>query len=267
MTTTMLRSLVFARMLYTQAVTAQEQCPLCLGGAEPNLNLTVGGASDGVSCSLLVTDVELDVDGCRELQLVGYRYCGCPEYPEDYFCPMCKDSFVDIPNRFKMIPGTDISCDDHLFIKASDLSSCDDAMKAGYVCGCPEAEEPFCQVCGGSIEDDENLDQPDALMTISGVGSYTCRELANQALLGILSEEQCLLVKAEAAKACGCAVSNPSNENTEGGTTPEPSNAPVPVATDSSTTDGKSGAAFSQSSNIPIVVLLAVLAIQMPMCL
>jgi hypothetical protein len=265
----MLRSLVFASLLYPQAVMAQEeQCPLCLGGAEPDLSLTIGGAADGVSCSQLVSDVELDADGCQELQLLGYRHCGCPEYSQDYYCPMCKNSFMDIPNRFMMIPGTDITCDEHLFIKASDLNSCEDAMKAGYVCGCPEAEEPFCQICGGSMEDDENLGTPDALMTISGVGSYTCRELANQALLGSLSAEQCSLVQEQASSACGCVVSNPSTEDTkeEGVGNPEPSNSTVPVATDSATANG-SGATFSQASNTPMIALTVALAVQMLTCL
>ncbi|CAB9502708.1 expressed unknown protein [Seminavis robusta] len=236
----MLRPLLFTYLFfYLPIVSAQQQCPLCYGGdAAANLNNTIGGAADGVTCGEFLNDVELDSDDCLNLQLVAYRYCGCPRYPEEFYCPMCKDSFVNIPNKFKTIPGTEKTCDEKLFVKSSEMPSngCSDAMKPGYVCGCPDAEEPFCQICGGSVEDDTKIRNPEATLTINGVGVKTCQQIANEALLGSLSIEQCSLVQAEAFTTCGCEGSEELEANAPTSDASSKNNATdVPLETDAAT--------------------------------
>jgi len=120
------------------------QCSLCFGGGEAaNLANTVGGGTaNGVPCSELVNNVELaDSDGCRDLQLLGYRYCDCPSYPTDYFCAMCDDASMDIPDRFRVIPGTEDTCEDLLFVKKDSAGdSCDDIQMLSVFCECPGIE-------------------------------------------------------------------------------------------------------------------------------
>ena len=190
---------------YTQPTNAQAQqdsvCSLCFGGEEANLTATVGGAADGVPCSALVNDLLVDEETCRDLQLLGFRYCGCPSYPTDHFCPMCEDSFIDIPVRFQAIPGTPDTCDDRLFVPLEDVDGdCTLAMKPGFACGCPNAEEPACQICGGQSNDITNLSLDGIL--VQTIGSFTCQEWADQAVLGDLDTEQCALVTDAVADIC-----------------------------------------------------------------
>lgn len=235
-------SLAASLLLSTKhVVLAQQQCTLCLGGAEANLTKTIGGAPGDPSCSSVASDVEtFDEDSCRELNVVGYRWCGCPDFPVDHYCPMCKDAVSDLPNRFKEIPdGTGKTCDDKLFVPKGSVESCEDATKPGYACGCPEAEEPHCKICGGTVEDDSQITKPDALLTIDGVGSYSCQELVNQALLNNLSDEQCGLVKAEAFETCGCPGTAGETMPEESDTPPEESTTDVPVETDEPTSSSR----------------------------
>lgn len=258
-----MQRLLATLLLLAGISTAQQQkCSLCFGDAEPNLEKTIGGAPDGPSCGSLVMDVEIDLDGCRGLQKLGYQWCDCPEYPQDYFCPMCQDGFVDIPKRFKEIPGMGgKTCDDKLFVKSSSVDTCADAMKPGYVCGCPDAPEPECTICGLDVEEDSKITNPEATLTINNVGSYTCQEFANQAILGSLTSEQCALVQEQAFEACGCMRSSPSSESTE--TLPEMNNTSdkadasteVPVETDATNLPEKESAAFSRSTRGMSLVL------------
>lgn len=211
----MLRLLTLLLLGYLPDSLAQQQCSLCFGGGEPNLNNTIGGNPGDTGCSAFANDVEIDADGCRDLQVLGYRWCDCPDYPEEFFCSMCNDGFFAIPNRFKQIPGLDKTCEDRLFVPKTSVDSCDDAMKPGFVCGCPEAEEPHCSICGAGTAEDAKIAYPDALLTINKVGSFTCQELVNQALLGSLTMEQCGLVQAEASETCGCAVLDGLPEETD----------------------------------------------------
>jgi len=231
-------------------VVGQTECTLCFGGDEANLTKTVGGASDGVPCSLLITDVNINEEDCRDLQLLGYRYCDCPSYPAEYFCPMCPNAATDIPNRFQLIPGTDDTCDDQLFVSIDEVDSCDDAMKPGFVCGCPGAIKPDCMICGGTSNDISNVS--DERLTIESVGSFTCEEFANQAVLGDLTVEQCALVTEEATSFC---CPSPEEEEEDTTTTPSPDDTndttgteaeatTRPEESDSATITDDSGAAF-----------------------
>lgn len=257
----MMQRIVITLLLLAGSTTAQQQCPLCFGDAEPNLEKTIGGAPDGPSCGSLVMDVEIDLDGCRELQKLGYQWCDCPEYPKDYFCPMCQGGFVDIPKRFKEIPGMGgKTCDDKLFVKKSS-DSCADAMKPGYVCGCPDAPEPECTICGLAVEEDSKITNPEARLTINNVGSYTCQEFANQAILGSLTTEQCALVQEQAFEACGCVGSDPSESTEMGpemGNSTEKADEPstqVPVETDATNLPEQESAAFSTGTRGMSLVL------------
>lgn len=226
----MMRLSTLLLLLLSTTTTAQtSSCSLCLGGAEANLTKTIGGTPTDPSCAALSSNVEIDEDGCRDLQVLGYRWCDCPDYPEDYYCPMCKNAFTNIPNRFKQIPGTGKTCEDQLFVPKSSVGSCLEAMKPGYVCGCPDADEPYCTICGGSVEGDAQITNPEAMLTINGVGSFSCQELVDQAIVGDLSVDQCGLVQAEAFQVCGCqGNTNTATDSltTQDGTTE------VPVETD-----------------------------------
>ena len=235
----------------------EAQCTLCFGGDDANLTKTVGGAADGVPCSLLISDVNIDEEACRDLQLLGFRYCDCPSYPTEHFCPLCKDSFKDIPNRFKLIPGTDDTCDDKLFVSIDDVESCEEAMKPGFACGCPEAEEPACQICGDS-NDISNFSQD--RLTVNTVGSYMCQEWADQAVLGDLDLEQCALVSAEALEFCGCPRA--ATEVPEETTSTDMTNATTPPVdeTDTPPTEDNDSSAYIRSSVAFVSVVTAMSA-------
>lgn len=270
-------SLFFCSHFAIDTATAQAQqeeessgtCSLCVGGAPANLTKFIGGGTEGVSCGDVATNVILSEDGCFSLQLQGYRYCDCPDYPRDYFCPMCENAFMDIPNRFKTIPGTEDSCDEKLFVRASEVDGdCEEAMKPGFVCGCPGAEEPECKICNGNSN---AISNPDAQLVISGVGSFTCQELVDQALLGSLDMEQCVLVQAEAFTACGCMETTDGNEeipveDNEDGTTTSPAestNVSVESDGEEEPPADDSGSMDSRRNMVALGVTVAICLLQM----
>lgn len=213
---------LFAALQYTHVVvvvTAQdnnndEVCSLCFGGDDANLTATVGGAVDGVPCSALTENlVGIDPTSCRDLQLLGFRYCDCPSYPTEHYCPMCEGSFTNIPVRFQAIPGTQDTCDDRLFVSMDDVDGdCALAQKPGFACGCPNAQPPACQICAGTSNDVTNMSLDGIL--VQTIGSFTCQEWADQAVLGDLSDtDQCALVTEAVADIC-CSVVEEEEEDT-----------------------------------------------------
>lgn len=181
-------------------------CTLCIGGEDANLTATVGGAADGVPCAALVDNLEgITPQACQDLQLLGFRYCGCSSYPTDAFCPMCQDAVTDLPVRFQLIPGGGgDTCDDRLFVPVDDVDgNCSLAQKPGYACGCPNAEIPACQICGGESNDITTNPLSEDRVTVPTIGSFTCQEWANQAVLGDLDDiDQCALVTDAVTEVC-----------------------------------------------------------------
>lgn len=211
MTTSSLRVLLLLliAVVANSQQTTGEECTLCYDGSAANLELTIGGGSGGVKCSTLIEDVQgLSVDACLQLQMLGYTDCACPTYPSQY-CSMCDNDFTAIPNPNTLIPGTATKCSDRLFVKTNETFTCDDAKKPGYVCGCPDAIEPTCNICGST---NSQPTEWNAQVIADGIGSYTCEELYHQTLLlELVAGDQCTSVQSVAKDVCKCTTNDDNN--------------------------------------------------------
>lgn len=129
---------------------ASQSCTLCSDGSTSMQTTTA--MIGPVRCSYmesLVGNLDTTSSTCEEMNLIGYRYCDCPTYPEDIFCSMCSNGSYDIPNLKLKIPLTNETCENYLFSKRADEpdESCDRLHGAAHYCGCPDAEPSSCSFC------------------------------------------------------------------------------------------------------------------------
>lgn len=153
---TMLR--VAALFLLTSSSTVAQNCTLCSDGSSP-----IGGAFGGTDCAVIAKDLAslpADASDCFRVQAQAFRFCNCSSYPEDKFCPLCKE-VKDLPDAKKLIPAgllksletkeaAVLTCADLLFVDSTVEGHCDAAQQAAHYCGCPEATAGDCELCSAA---------------------------------------------------------------------------------------------------------------------
>lgn len=161
-------------------------CTLCADGSAPLEGATLGGTTD---CSFIDANLAMtpaDSDDCVNIQIEGYRHCGCPTLPES-ICSMCDYSlttstangnssgffaplspgFANVTTRL-MVPGDFSSmsseylrffqCQELEFVprrqssnQEEQLPTCADVRGQAYFCGCAGSVRPLdCFLCPNS---------------------------------------------------------------------------------------------------------------------
>jgi hypothetical protein len=177
------------------------QCTLCEDGSAVDPNGTIGSATC-VQIDEASASTALDSTLCIEAQLEGYKNCGCPTFPNVY-CSMCSDGSFDIPNERTQVPFTGQTCAEILFVKETELNSCQDITKYQTLCECPNAPAApgTCLLCGDGTEF-RNAD-----MVVDALGT-TCQQVLDYA--PFVTDTECASVIAPLADVCCAAPGSPT---------------------------------------------------------
>jgi hypothetical protein len=217
----------------TLLAVVDSQCTLCQDGSAIDPTGMIGGTSC-TDIDSVIGATEPTSSTCIEAQLQGYLNCACPTFPDAY-CAMCADGFFDIPSPRKKIAFTDETCESVLFVKETELATCQDITKYASWCGCPGAPSApgTCMLCDPGME---LITDPSMVVDDDGT---TCQAAFDYAPF-VTSDTECANVVQPVAAMC-CVPSTMSPTFAPGSTrgpTLVPSYAPTP--TPSTSTPSKS---------------------------
>jgi hypothetical protein len=147
---------------FRTVVVVQAQCTLCADGVSmPAANASIGGTKCSVVEAVIVM-TPADNEVCTMTQVEGYKYCGCPTFPETVYCSLCQynGSYVALDKAYQdlVVPGTSITCADAEFRKLSDGDCSTIQTQAAWFCGCPNTTRSSdCHLCTNATATPNNL--------------------------------------------------------------------------------------------------------------